>query len=103
MQHETVSTNNTSASWFYPKIKFGFTRLAIIPVSAWAISTIFIPLFSEHLSQAENWGVTLTIMLLMGLSVYCHMLAHLYAARITGSKTSPEVAVFIFGDAAQSW
>jgi PDZ domain-containing protein len=103
MQQETVSTINNTTPGFYPKIKFGFTWLAIIPVSAWAISTIFIPLFSEHLSQAENWVVTITIVLLMGLSVYCHMLAHLYAARITGHKTPTEVAVFIFGDAAQSW
>jgi Lon-like protease len=87
----------------HPKIKFGFTWLAVIPVSAWAISTVYIPLFSEHLSQAENWAVTLTILLLMGISLYCHVLAHLYVAHIRHDRTPNEMSIFIFGDAAQSW
>jgi len=98
MDQITPSTDN-----HHPKIKFGYTWLAVLPASAWAISTIYIPLFSEHLSQAENWAVTLTILLLIGVSLYCHALAHLYAARIRHDKTPNEMAVFIFGDAAQSW
>ena len=94
----TPSTDN-----HHPKIKFGFTWLAVIPASTWAISTIYIPLFSEHLSQAENWAVTLTILLLICVSLYCHALAHLYAAQFMRDKTSSEMAIFIFGDAAQSW
>src|ERR1700690_740183 len=87
----------------HPKIKFGFTWLAVIPVSTWAISTFYIPLFSEHLSQVENWAVTLTILLLMGVSLVCHILAHLYAARIMHDKTPNKTTLFIFGDAAQGW
>ena len=98
MDQINISTNNR-----FPKIKFGFTWLAVIPVSAWAISTFYIPLFSEHLSQVENWVVTLTILLLMGISLVCHVLAHLYTARIMHDKIPNEMAIFIFGDAAQSW
>jgi PDZ domain-containing protein len=87
----------------YPKIKFGFSWLLVIPLSTWAISTTYIPLFSEHLDQVENWSVTLAIMLLMGVSLVCHALAHLYAARITQEKTPSAMAIFIFGDAAQGW
>lgn len=94
----------TSPTGHYsPKIKFGFTWLAVIPVSAWAISTLYIPLFSENLGRVENWVVTLTIMLLMGASLFCHVLGHLLAARIANDKTPDEMAIFIFGDAAQSW
>lgn len=88
---------------YSPKIKFGYTWLAVIPVSAWAISTTYIPLFSDNLGRVENWAVTLTIMLLMGASLFCHALGHLLAARIANDKTPDEMAIFIFGDAAQSW
>jgi len=98
MDQINISTNNR-----FPKIKLGFTWLAVIPASVWAISTFYIPLFSEHLSQAENWSVTLTILLLMGISLVCHVLAHLYTARIMHDKTPNEMAIFIFGDAAQGW
>jgi Lon-like protease len=98
MNQTIPSTNKYS-----PKIKFGYTWLAVLPASAWAISTIYIPLFSEHLSQTENWAVTLTILVLMGVSLYCHTLAHLYAARLRQDKTPKEMTFFIFGDAAQSW
>ena len=60
-------------------------------------------MFSDHLSQTENWAVTLTILLLMGVSLFCHIAAHLYAARIRQDKKPKELAIFIFGDAAQSW
>jgi len=94
----------TSPTGHYsPKIKFGFTWLAVIPVSAWAISTTYIPLFSDNLGRVENWAVTLTIMLLMGASLFCHALAHLLAARIANDKTPDDMAIFIFGDAAQNW
>ena len=96
MQQETVLPITPSTPGSYPRIKFGFTWLAVIPASAWAISTIYIPLFSEHLSQAENWAVTLTILLLMGLSVYCHALAHLYAARITAQQNPKRSGGFYF-------
>jgi PDZ domain-containing protein len=86
-----------------PKIKFGFTWLAVIPVSAWAISTTYIPLFSDNLGRVENWAVTLTIMLLMGASLFCHAFAHLLAARIANDKPPDEMVIYIFGDAAQSW
>jgi Lon-like protease len=89
--------------YHYPKITFGFTWLAVIPLSAWAISTIYIPLFSEHLTQIENWAVTLTILILMGLSLVCHAFAHLVAARMSHNRTPDQMAIFIFGDAGQSW
>jgi len=98
MDQINLSTNNR-----YPKIKFGFTWLAVIPASTWAISTLYLPLFSEHLSQTENWVVTLTILLVMGISLVCHTLAHLYTARIMHDKTPNEPTLFIFGDAAQGW
>ena len=97
MNQITHPTNN-----HHLKIKFGFTWLAVLPASAWAISTIYLPLFSEHLRQTENLAVTLTILLLMGISLYCHALAHLYAARLRRDKTPNEIVIFIFGEAAQS-
>ncbi len=102
MQKKIVSTNSTVTK-FYPRIKFGFTWLAVIPVSAWAISTIYLPLFSENLNRTENWSVTFAILVLMGMSVTCHFLAHLYVTRLTHGKIPNTLTVLISGDTAQSW
>ncbi len=96
---QTTSSHNTH----YPRIKLGFTWLALIPISAWAVSTIYIPLSSENLSWVTNWTATLTILLLMGLSVLFHVVAHLVAARITHNQTPDTLTIFLFGDAAQGW
>ena len=82
--------------YHYPKITLGFTWLAVIPLSAWAISTIYIPLFSEHLNQIENWAVTSTILILMGLSLVCHALAHLVAAWDVAEQDSGSDGDFYF-------
>ena len=103
MPLETGSGKKSSTTSSFPKITFGYTWLAAIPAGAWAISTIYIPLFSEHLSPLENWAVTLTTLLLIGVSVFCHVFAHLFAARILQSEIPDEQTIFIFGDAAQSW
>ncbi len=55
------------------------------------------------MSRVENWAVTGTILLLIALSVFSHILGHLYAARLTNSATPAELPVLIYGDAAQAW
>jgi PDZ domain-containing protein len=103
MKQESALINNAFTPRLYPRIKFGFTWLAVIPVSAWAISTMYLPLFSENLNQTENWAVTLTILIFIGISLVCHILAHLYITRITHSQLPLELTLLIFGDAAQGW
>ena len=74
-----------------------------IPGGAWAISTIYIPLFSDNLGRAENWAATLVISLIIGFSVRGHVLAHLYAARLAEINAPSELSIFLYGDAAQGW
>ncbi len=99
MQQKTNSINTS----FMPHINLGFTWLAVIPVSAWSISTIYLPLFSENLNQIENWGITFTILVLMLMSVICHVLAHLYVAKLTHGKIPGTLTLLISGDTSQSW
>src|SRR5258708_23724014 len=98
-----MKQTNLSADKKYFKIKFGLSWLAVVPASAWAVSTIYLTLFSEHMNQAENWVITLAILLMMGVSLFCHVLAHLYTARMLHGKSPDEMTIFIFGDAAQGW
>ena len=101
--NKSMQQTTSSHITHYPRIKLGFTWLALIPISAWAVSTIYIPLSSENLSRVTNWTATLTILLLMGLSVLFHVVAHLVAARITHNQTPDTLTIFLFGDAAQGW
>ena len=64
-----------------PKISFGFTWLILIPAGIWAIVGYYLPLFSEHLTQLQTWIVTLLIALMIGVSLLCHILAHLWIAK----------------------
>ena len=99
-----IGLNNTSLTRRrYPKIRLGYSWLVVIPAGAWAISTIYIPMLSENLSRPENWAVTGTILLLIGVSVAGHMLAHLFAGQLAHATTPDELPLFIYGDAAQAW
>jgi Lon-like protease len=98
-----MEQTNPSTDKKFPRIKFGLSWLAVIPASAWAVSTIYLPLFSEHLSQAENWSITFAILLMMGVSLFCHVLAHVYMARRVHGGIPDEMTIYIFGDAAQAW
>jgi len=79
------------------------TWLVAIPAGLWAIATLYVPIFGAFLTRAETWTVTLLILLLVGLSLLCHTLAHVYAARVVGSNIPPTISLFLFGDAAQVW
>lgn len=84
-------------------IRLGLSWLAVVPVAAWAISTVYVPLFSENLPGSANAAVTATILLLMILSVLAHVLAHRLAARLVGIGAPASLPILFFGDAAQSW
>ncbi len=86
-----------------PRITFGLSWLLALPVGAWVISTIYIPLFSENLSRTENWLATAVILLLVGLSLLIHVGMHLSAARLVGTAWPERMPVLLFGDAAQVW
>jgi Zn-dependent protease len=81
----------------------GYAWLVVIPASAWAISTIYIPLFSNNLGRGENWAVTATSLALIGLSVLGHVAAHRIATRAFHSRLPERLPIFIYGEAAQSW
>jgi len=86
-----------------PKFSFGFTWLIIIPVGIWGIAGYYLPLFSEHLTSIQTWTVTLLAVLLIGASLVCHVLAHLWTAKAMHQETPSRLTLFIFGDASQSW
>ncbi len=99
-----VALNDTSLPRNrHQRIRLGLSWLAVIPVAVWAVSTIYIPLFSENLPAWENAAVTATILLLMILSVLVHLVAHLLAARLASVEAPESLPILFFGDAAQNW
>ncbi len=86
-----------------PKFNFGFTWLIVIPAGIWAIAGYYLPLFSENLTQLQTWIVTLLIALMIGVSLACHILAHLWVAKAMHQETPTKLTLLIFGDASQSW
>ena len=86
-----------------PKFSFGFTWLAVIPAGIWAIAGYYLPLFSENLTQLQTWIVTLLIALMIGVSLACHILAHLWVAKAMHQETPTKLTLLIFGEASQSW
>ena len=75
----------------------------MIPGGIWAILTLYLPLFGGNLNRVETWLTTPVIMLFIAASLGCHILAHLWAAGVTGIETPSEMTILIFGDAAQDW
>jgi len=86
-----------------PKFSFGFTWLIIIPAGIWAIAGYYLPLFSENLTQLQTWIVTLLIVLMIGVSLACHIFAHRWSAKMMYQEIPTKLTLLIFGDASQSW
>jgi PDZ domain-containing protein len=88
---------------YFPKFKFGLTWLIVIPGVPWALITYFLPLMGGTLNQAEANLTTPISIVLIAMSLFLHVFAHLWAARWLGIERPAEVPVLIFGDTAQCW
>ena len=103
MSRTIVSPKIILNSNHLPKISFGFTWLVIIPAGIWAIAGYYLPLFSENLTQLQTWIVTLLIVLMIGVSLALHILAHLWIAKAMHQEIPAKLTLLVFGDASQSW
>jgi PDZ domain-containing protein len=86
-----------------PGFAFGLTWLIILPATAWEIATYYIPLFAGGLNRGQTWAITAAIVILSGVSLACHVLAHLWITRIVHSTVPSGMSLMAFGDAAQRW
>ena len=103
MQETKVITRTNSQSGAFPRITFGWSWLIVLPGLVWGILSYYLPLLGGTLDRAGVWTVTLACLLFTGISLVCHLLAHLGMAWITGKKLPAEMTVMIFGEAAQRW
>jgi Lon-like protease len=103
MQQEIPAIVNIPKTRGYPKMKFGLTWLIIIPVSLWAIVTYYLPVSGGTLNRIERLMTIPMIVLLIAASLFCHLFAHLWIARLTGTEVPSEIAILVFGDASQLW
>ena len=85
------------------RFTFDLTWLVIIPASVWAVATSYVAVMGAFLSPARIWEVALLCSLGAGLSLACHVLAHLYAAHLAHRHPPPVIPVLFFGDAGQAW
>lgn len=97
------SSIKPAKSGYFPKFKFGLTWLIVIPGIPWALITYFLPLMGGTLNQTESRLTTPISIVLIAISLFLHVFAHLWAARWLGIERPSDVPVLIFGDTAQCW
>lgn len=84
-------------------LRCGASWLAVVPLAAWATATYYVPVLGPFLSDGDAWIVALGATALLMASVAIHGLAHLVAARATGSSLPERLPLYPLGDAAQCW
>jgi PDZ domain-containing protein len=77
--------------------------LVVLPVGLWALVTLYVPILGSNMNLVETWVVALFVVLLVVLSLFSHLLAHFYAARVLGSGLPQSISLLAFGDTAQAW
>jgi len=96
----------------WPSIHFPIGRIAVslspawlvvLPVGVWAVLTLYVPIMGSYLTGAQAWLVALLVIVLIGLSLYGHVLAHAWIARLMGVEPPGRLSLHLFGDAAQPW
>ena len=103
MQTNTPTLAPSSSPRRLPRLSFGLTWLIILPAGLWGVLDYYLPLLGGTLSPAGAWTVTLGILLLVAVSLVCHVLAHSGAAWLAGRQLPAHLTLLIFGDAAQRW
>ena len=85
------------------RLSFGLTWLIILPALAWGILDYYLPLLGGTLNRAGTWTVTIGSLLMVAVSLACHVLAHAGAARLAGTQPPAHLTLLVFGEAAQRW
>ncbi len=85
------------------RLSFDLSWLVILPSSLWAVASNYVAVMGAFLSPARIWEVALACSLGAAFSLVCHVLAHLYAARLARRPVPPVLPVLLFGDAGQAW
>jgi Lon-like protease len=85
------------------RLTFDLAWLAILPASVWAVANSYVAVMGAFLSPARIWEVALLCCLGAGLSLACHVLAHVWAARLAHHTIPSAIPVLLFGDAGQAW
>jgi len=66
----------------------------ILPVGLWGIATVYLPILGGTLTSFRSWSITILIALLIALSLICHALGHLLAARWLKVEAPERISVF---------
>jgi len=103
MSQTTISRKTIFDTNQMTKFNLGLSWLVVIPAGIWGIAGYYLPLFSEHLTQIQIWLVTLLILLMSGISLACHILAHLWMAKVMRQDIPDKMTLLVFGDVSQSW
>ena len=86
-----------------PRIQFGLTWLIALPAGVWAIVDYYLPVMGGTLSPLQVRVMAPAAIVLILLSLYCHIAAHLWMAGRLGAGTPQRIQIMIFGDASQTW
>jgi PDZ domain-containing protein len=85
------------------QLAFGIAWLLVLPAGSWMIARLYVPLIAPFFTPLQAWGVALGIILLLGISLVGHVLAHIVVARIVRNKLPSRIPMYLFADPAQVW
>ena len=94
---------NLAVYFYRARLSFHACWLVMIPVSLWAIATVYVPIFAADLSPAETWTLALLIFVLAGGSLLGHFYAHVISAHLLGIAIPECTPLMVWGDASQVW
>ena len=84
-------------------IEWELPWLIVVPLGLWAIAIEYVAVLGAFLSLTQTWAVAALIVVLIGLSLVLHALAHVAAARWSQGLLPATLPLYPFGDAAQVW
>jgi PDZ domain-containing protein len=84
-------------------LSLDFTWLIVLPAGLWLVSAYYVPIFGAFFTPLQAWAVTLTIALLAGACLACHIIAHQLVSNPERAGKPAGISLYVFGESAQNW
>src|SRR5579884_1543312 len=83
------------------RLVFGAVWIAAVPLFAWGVRVLYIPLLGAALANRDAWLATGLIVVATLLGLAAHGLAHVAVAALLRAELPAELSLYPLGDAAQ--
>jgi PDZ domain-containing protein len=85
------------------KVAFNVSWILVIPFGLWLIQAYYLPILGGGLTSSQLWIAGGLIVVLVGISLFVHVMGHFFVARALKARIPSEIHLCPTGDAAQAW